>query len=91
MTHDSFKSRLDSLMNTPHVRVVLNCENLAYVNSRGLTLFAHYHRMAAANLSFFGVAALSLRIIKAIELLGMGKLVKMYPTVEEALKAAVAL
>ena len=88
MSHDPFKNRLDPMLSQPRVRIVLDCENLTYVNSRGLTLFAHYQRTAAANLSFFGIAALSPRIIKGIELLGMGKLVRLYPTVEEALQAA---
>ena len=88
MNHDPFKNQLDPMLSKDHVRIVLDCENLTYVNSRGLTLFAHYQRTAAANLSFFGIAALSPRIVKGIELLGMGKLVRLYPTVEEALRAA---
>ena len=91
ITHDAFKNRVDPMLNQPHVRIVLDCENLTYVNSRGLTLFAHYQRSAASSLSFFGVAALNPRILKAIALLGMGKLVRLYPTVEEALRAAESL
>ena len=91
ISHDPFKNLLDPMLNQPRVRIVLDCENLTYVNSRGLTLFAHYQRSAASNLSFFGVAALSPRILKTIELLGMGKLVRLYPTVEEALRAAESL
>lgn len=91
MTHDQFRNLLDSLVNQPRVRVVLDCEKLTYVNSRGLTLLAHYQRMAAASLSFFGVAALNPRVAKAIELLGMGTLVRMYPAVADALRAAAAL
>jgi anti-sigma B factor antagonist len=90
MTHDQFKSLLDPMVNQARIRIVLDCEKLTYVNSRGLTLLAHYQRMAASSLSFFGVAALSPRVAKAIELLGMGKLVKLYPTVEEATRAATA-
>ena len=91
MTHDQFKSQVDPLVSQPRVRIVLDCENLTYVNSRGLTLMAHYQRLAAANLSFFAVAALNNRVSKAIELLGMDKVVKLYPTVAEALQTAAAL
>jgi anti-anti-sigma factor len=91
MTHDQFKNLLDPMVKPPRVRIVLDCEKLTYVNSRGIMLLAHYQRATGQNLSFFGVAALSTRITKAIELLGMSKLVRLYPTVEEALKAAAAL
>ena len=56
--------------------------------SRGLTLLARYQRLAAGTLSFFGIAALSERIMRAIELLGLAKLLTLYPTVDEAIKAA---
>ena len=91
VTHDLFKDMMDELAMQPHVRVVLDCEHLAYVNSRGITLLARYQRLISSNLGFFGVAALNPRILKAIELLGMNKLVKLYPTVEEARRAAEAL
>ena len=91
MTHDQFKELLDPMVNHPHVRIVLACENLSYVNSKGLALLGRYQRITIQNLSFLGIAALNRRIVKTIELLGMSKLVKLYPTVEEAMKAAAVL
>ncbi len=91
MTHSQFKDLLDPMVNQEHVRIVLDCAELSYVNSTGLTLLARYHRNALQNLSFFGIAALNPRILKAIELLGMGTLVKPYATVAEALLAVSAL
>ncbi len=90
-THDGFKNQIDALMEKPHVRVVMNCEKVTYVNSRGLALLAHYQRSSAKNLSFFGLAGLNPRIAKAIEMLGMSKLIKIYPTLEEVLVVAAAL
>ncbi len=90
-THDSLKELLDPMVKQSQVRIVLDCEHLSYVNSKGLMMLARYHRTAVQNLSFFGIAALNARILKAIDLLGMGKLVKLYPTVEEALQAAALL
>lgn len=91
MTHDQFKELLDPMVNQPRVRLVLDCENLTYVNSKGLALLGRYQRITIQNLSFLGIAALNRRIVKTIELLGMGKLVKLYPTVEEAMQAAAVL
>lgn len=88
MTHDQFKDLLDPLINQSRVRIVLDCEHLSYVNSKGLALLGRYQRITIQNISFLGIAALNRRITKTIELLGMSKLVKLYPTVEEAMKAA---
>jgi stage II sporulation protein AA (anti-sigma F factor antagonist) len=88
MTHDTFRSKLDPLVAPSRFRLVLDCEKLTYVNSTGLTLLARYHRSALQARSFFGIAALNPRILKAIDLLGMGNLVKPYPTVADALRAA---
>ena len=90
MTHDQFKNLLDPMVVQPRARLVLDCENLSYVNSKGLALLGRYQRIAIQNLSFMGIAALNRRITKTIELLGMGKLVKLYSTVEEAMRAAAA-
>ncbi len=91
MTHDQFKDLLDPMVNQANVRLVLDCENLTYVNSKGLALLGRYQRVTIQNLSFMGIAALNRRITKTIELLGMSKLVKLYPTVEEAMQAAALL
>ena len=91
MTHEQFKNLLDPMIGQPNVHIVLDCENLTYVNSKGLALLGRYQRVAIQNLSIFGIAALNRRITKTIELLGMGKLVKLYPTVEEAMQSASVL
>lgn len=91
MTHEEFRNQMEPMVNQPRIRIVLDCDKMTYINSRGLTLLAHYQRVAAANLSFFGVAGLNSRVSKAIELLGMDKVVKLYPSVPAALDAASVL
>ena len=88
MTYDVFRAQLDPLVNRVRARIVLDCERLSYVNSKGLTLLARYQRIAVQTFTFFGVAALPARIVKSIEMLGMGRLLKSYATVAEALQAA---
>ena len=90
-TNDPFKSMLDPMVNQSRVRIVLDCEKLSYVNSKGLALLGRYQRISRQNLSFLGIAGLNPRLIKTIEVLGMVKLVKLYATVDEAMKAAAAL
>ena len=91
MTYDQFKSYLDPIVSQSHVRIVLDCQGLTYVNSRGLTLLMHYQRTTRLGFSFFGIAALRPRIIKGIELLGLTKMVTWYPTLDEALQIAAAV
>ena len=91
MTYDQFKSYLDPIVGQSRVRVVLDCQGLTYVNSRGLTLLMHYQRTTRLGFSFFGIAALRPRIIKGIELLGLTKMVTWYPTLDEALQIAAAV
>jgi anti-anti-sigma factor len=91
MTYDQTKDYLEPIVGAPHARVVLDGEKLSYINSRGITLLARYQKMAAASLGFLGIAALNRRICKAIELLGMASLLRLYPTVDDAMKSAMAL
>ena len=91
VTHDQFRDFLEPLIAKPRARIVLDCENLTYVNSRGIMLLARTQRAMSSSLAFFGVAALHARILKAIDLLGMGKLLHLYPTVAEGLAAAAKL
>lgn len=88
MVFEQFKEMMDPMVNHTHVRIVLDCEKLTYVNSTGLALLGRYQRISSQNLSFLGIAGLNKRLVKTIEMLGMGKVVTLYPTVEEALKAA---
>ena len=90
MNYDQFKAEMDPLIGKARVRVVLDCQNLTYVNSRGLALLMHYQRVSKLDFSFLGIAALRPRILKGMEMLGLGKFVTSYPTLEEALEMATA-
>ena len=88
--NEPFKNMLDPMVNQAKARVVLDCEKLTYVNSKGLALLGRYQRISSQNLSFLGIAGMNRRLVKTIEVLGMGKMVRLYATVEEALTAASA-
>lgn len=91
LTYEQFKSFIDELSTAPHARIILDCQGLSYVNSRGITLLAQFQRTLSANLAFFGIANANTRILKAIDKLGVAKLIRMYPTLDDALAAARAL
>ena len=88
VTHDQFKQFMDAQLRQARIRIVLDCQNLTYVNSRGVTLLMHYQRTSKLDLSFLGIAALRPRILRNIELLGLDKLMTWYPTIEQALQMA---
>ena len=90
-TLGSFKDLISPLAHQPNIRIVLDCQQLTYVNSKGLGMLGRHQRIAIRNLSFFGIAALHPRIIKTISLLGIQSLTGLYPTVETAIQAALAL
>lgn len=90
-THNQFKSLLDPLVGQPRVRIVLDCEKLSYVNNSGLLLLLRQQRVAIHRLSFLGIAAFNPMNLKAVEMFGLGKMLKLYPTVEDALAAAALL
>ena len=87
-TFDQFRDYIEPLVTQRGARIVLDCRNLMYVNSRGVTLLMHFQRMATTTLSYFGVAAFRPHTVKSIEMLGLGSKLKWFPTVEEALETA---
>ncbi|MDD2240224.1 MAG: STAS domain-containing protein [Kiritimatiellae bacterium] len=91
MTIDQFKAYMDPLLNEARVRIVLDCQDLSYVNSRGLMLLVRYQRAVRQAFSFLGISGLNSRTLKGIKLLGMEQLLCWHPTVEEAMAVAEAL
>ncbi|NLB65983.1 MAG: STAS domain-containing protein [Lentisphaerae bacterium] len=88
MSFDQFKGYMDPLIQRQNARLVLDCSNMSYINSRGLTLLVRYQRIAQLGFTFFGVCGLNARARKGMKLLGMEQLVKWYPTLEDALAMA---
>ncbi len=90
-TYDACKAYLDPIVQQARARIVLDCGDLTYVNSRGVTLLMHYQRAATLGFSFFGIAALRPITLKSIEMLGLGKHLKWYPTLDNAVQMAAAM
>lgn len=91
LTYDQFRAYIDPLVQRPNTRVVLDCQNLTYLNSRGVALLAHYYRTSNLALTFFGIAGLPPRVIKMLQSLHLDRLLKWYPTVDHAMQMAAAV
>ena len=90
-TYEHFREFMEPILAQPHVRVVLDCRRMTYVNSHAWTLLMHYHRWAMQGLSNFKIAAFNSRLMKGIQRLGLGKYLALAPIVEEALHPALAV
>ncbi|MDD4117663.1 MAG: STAS domain-containing protein [Kiritimatiellae bacterium] len=91
VTFEQFKSFMEPRITQSKSKIVLDCQGLSYVNSRGLTLLVRYQRAAKQEFSFLGISGLNARAQKGMKLLGMDRIVKWYPTVAEALDVASAM
>lgn len=90
LAFDQFKDLLAEWVAKPTTRLVLDCQHLTFVNSQGLALLGSQQRLIVQNRSFMGIAGLNRRIVKTIEMLGLDRLVNLYPAVDEAVAAAEA-
>ncbi len=86
-TFDQYKQTLDPICKAPGAKVVLDCRKLTYINSKGIGLLASYHRNSLIHFGCIHLCGLNNKIVKTMDLLGLGKRLKMFETREEALTA----
>jgi anti-sigma B factor antagonist len=65
-------------------RLVLDCENLDYISSAGLGVLKKMVREMRVRGGDIRLASLSGKIRNIVQLLGFTKLIKIYPTLQEA-------
>lgn len=86
-THDTFRDRLDPVCNRPAARVLLDCRELSYLNSRAIGLLVKYHRVLMMSRGRLAMCSVNPKLVRTLELLQLGKSLNIYPTREEALAA----
>jgi anti-anti-sigma factor len=84
-THDQFKTTLDPIFMAPSANVVIDCLGLTYINSKGLSLLARYHRNCYASQGKMAVCNVNQKLIRTMDLLGLGKILKFYENRNAAL------
>lgn len=84
---DQFKEELDAVCLTLGARVLLDCRQLTYLNSRAIGLIMKYHRGLVVNRGRFALYGLNERMVRTLELLQLGKALATFSTREEALAA----
>jgi len=85
-TIDVFKERLDAVCNHPGAKVLLDCHQLTYLNSRAIGLLVKYHRSLLLTHGRFAICNLNTRLVRTLELLQLGKTLFIYESREKALE-----
>lgn len=85
-TFTKYKEELDSLCRTDSApRLAIDCRQLSYINSKGIGLLASMHRQVMIQMGNVALFGLSPRILKTLELLGLGKRLRIFESRDEAL------
>lgn len=86
-TIEQFRIALDPVAAKPGAYVLLDCQDMTYINSRGLGLLAKYHRTCFGHLGWFALCNVNRKLVRTMDLLGLGSLLKFYDTRDLALAA----
>jgi anti-anti-sigma factor len=86
-TFEQFKDAIHRACQTMPAWVLLDCARLTYMNSKALGLLTAYHRVCLANKGHLALCNLNRKIVRTMDLLGLGKLLKIYDTRAQAVKA----
>ena len=87
-TLDQFKQGMDVVVMKPEPALILaDCTGLTYVNSKGLAMFTGYHRRCFAERGYFAMCNVNRKLVRTMDLLGLGRVLKFYETRDEALAA----
>lgn len=86
-TLDQFREKMDPVCNRPGAKVLLDCRQLTYLNSRSIGLLMKYHRTLMVGRGRLALCSLNSKLVRTLELLQLGKALAIHPTREEALAA----
>lgn len=84
-TYDAFKSVLHKACAAQGAHVLLDCKGLTYMNSKSFGLLAQHHRKLLQGMGRLAVCSVNRRLVKTMDLLGLGQMLRIYDTREEAL------
>jgi len=86
-TIEVFKARLDPVCNQPGAKVLLDCQQLTYLNSRAIGLLVTYHRRLLQTHGRLALCRLNTKLVRSLDLLQLGKTLFTYETREDGLES----
>lgn len=82
---EAIERALARLVSTGHPRIVLDAQESAFVDSSGLSALVKAHGAARGAAGDLRMARVGGHLARVIRVIGLGRLIDIYPTVEEAL------
>jgi anti-sigma B factor antagonist len=81
----AFRRALQGPCGTKGARVLIDCTNLTYMNSKGFGALTQHHRAMLATMGTLAICGLNRKLVKTMDLLGLGQMLRLFATREEAL------
>jgi anti-anti-sigma factor len=88
-TIPDFKKALDPIFRQKEAKVLLDCTSLTYMNSKAIGLLAKYRRECYIGGGRMALCHLNKKLVRTMDLLGLGSMLKTYESREEAMQALV--
>jgi len=82
---EEFRSLIMPRCETPNSRIILDCGGISYMNSRSFALLYRFHHTCESNGGIFLVCCVPLKIEHIIKLLGLNAMLKVLPSLEDAI------
>jgi len=84
-TYEQFREAMHEHCGVPGAKVLLDCSRLTYMNSKGFGTLSQYHRQLLSTMGRLAVCELNRKLVKTMDLLGLGETLIICKTREEAL------
>ena len=85
-TFEAFRQKMDPVCSKAGVRILLDCKELTYLNSRAIGLLVKYQRTVVVARGRFALCNLNPKLVRTLDLLQLGKALVIHPTREAALE-----
>lgn len=84
---EKFREKIQPAFAKQGAKVLLDCSQLTYLNSRGIGLLVSYQKQLLFSRGRVAICNLNNRLVRTLELLDLGKSLPIFPSREEALAA----
>ncbi len=81
------KEELKALFNQTNTKLIINLENIKYIDSTGFSVFLSVKKIAGGNGGQFKLCCLSSEVTKLFEMLQLNYVFQIYPTQDECIQS----
>ena len=87
MIAEPVKEELKALFNQPSTKLIINLEQIKYIDSTGFSVFLSIKKIASSNGGQFKLCNLAPEVMKLFEMLQLNYVFQIYPTLDDCLKS----